>query len=121
MSNAPTPLAISQIESLANEGVPICAIARAFLVSASDIKELLDEACDRGALVEVPNFDWPPGTGRLKRMPAFAARMSPADFITALRETFSLTMLEAEFLKFLLNNNRADKTKLHAEIGRAHV
>jgi hypothetical protein len=112
--SALTTDAVHFIEGLANEGVPICAIARSFSKSAGEVKEVLDDARGRGVIVELPQFDWPPGTSRMRRLPAFMSKISPADFIMAVRDLFKLTVLEAEFVRVLVYNNRADKPKLHS-------
>lgn len=52
---------------LADEGVPLRAIARAVEVPSEDLRVQLHEACNDGRLVELPRDDWPPGFPRDER------------------------------------------------------
>ena len=45
---------------LADEGVPICAIARALKIPSDDVRETLQDALGEGVIVEYPREDWPP-------------------------------------------------------------
>jgi hypothetical protein len=53
--------------ALANEGVPLCAIARATRISSELLRERLRAAQTVGSLVELPRDDWPPGFPRDQR------------------------------------------------------
>jgi hypothetical protein len=52
---------------LADEGVPLRAIARAVQIPSSSLREQLHEAKSDGRLLELPCDDWPPGFPRDQR------------------------------------------------------
>jgi hypothetical protein len=54
--------------ALADEGVPIRAIACATKIPSADLRERLGDAKDIGDLVELPCDEWPPGYPRDKRI-----------------------------------------------------
>jgi hypothetical protein len=45
---------------LADEGVPLCAIARATQIPSDELREQLQAARERGQLLNLPAHDWPP-------------------------------------------------------------
>jgi hypothetical protein len=59
--------------SVADEGVPLRAIARVTRISSENLRERLQAAKDVGSLVELPRDDWPPGFPRDQR----ALQLSP--------------------------------------------
>lgn len=114
MANSLTSEQVSIATGLALEGVPLCAMSRAFGTTTQNIREVLDAAIGNGSIVEIPPYDWPPGTSRIRRLPSFLTKRDPEDFLMAIRDLFKLTSLEANFVRVLVTNNRADKIKLHA-------
>ena len=52
---------------LADQGVPLRAIARAVRMPSSDLREQLHEALSDGRLLELPCDDWPPGCPKDQR------------------------------------------------------
>lgn len=54
---------------LADEGIPVRAIARGLKIPSEDIREMLDEAVRVGDLLALPRDDWPPGLPREEREP----------------------------------------------------
>src|SRR3954465_15888923 len=52
---------------LADEGVPLRAIARATKIPSEELRTALEEARDDGRLIELPRDDWPPGFPRDQR------------------------------------------------------
>jgi hypothetical protein len=53
---------------LADEGVPLCAIARATQIPSDELREQLQVAHENGQLIELPRHDWPPHDARPRRM-----------------------------------------------------
>lgn len=114
MANSLTSEQAAIATGLALEGVPLCAMSRAFGRTTSDIREVLEGAVGSGSILEIPPYDWPPGTSRIRRLPTFLTKRDPEDFLMAVRDIFKLTALEANFVRVLVTNHRADKAKLHA-------
>jgi hypothetical protein len=52
---------------LADEGVPLCAIARATRIPSDELREQLQTAREAGRLIELPAHDWPPHDTRPRR------------------------------------------------------
>lgn len=109
----PTPIAIR----LADEGIPVRAIARATKIPSSDIYDVLRDALARGEIVELPKDDWPPGTRRAARS---VLSGTPLDDDTALAfacaRFFKTTRLEAAILAVLIKRTEVTKQQLHLVI-----
>jgi hypothetical protein len=92
---------------LADEGVPIAAIARAVKVSSSDLREQLTHAQQDGRLLELPRDDWPPGFPRDQRALQLSrlAIENRGALQVAVQETFGLTPSQARILLLLIQNS----------------
>ncbi|HVY56696.1 MAG TPA: helix-turn-helix domain-containing protein [Xanthobacteraceae bacterium] len=103
---------------LADEGVPVAAIARAIMRPADELRPVIANAVERGYLVAMPASDWPPGSRRDTRMPTVSAlRMGELGaFVGALQRTFALAAGEARFLALLVQRGEAARPSLHAAI-----
>ena len=89
---------------LADEGVPLRAIARAIQVPSDTLRDQLAQALDDGRLLELPHNDWPPGFPRDQRALQLS-RLIAADRETlarAVRALFRLTVTETALLLALL-------------------
>lgn len=89
---------------LADEGVPLRAIARATRIPSADIRDALYEAQRDGRLLELPRDDWPPGFPRDQRALQLSRLMAGnrrALFI-AVQQVFSLQMAEVPLLLTML-------------------
>jgi hypothetical protein len=53
---------------LADEGVPLAVIARATQIPSADLRKQLQEALERGRIIEMPRNDWPPYDTKPRRM-----------------------------------------------------
>jgi DNA-binding response OmpR family regulator len=102
---------------LADEGVPVRAIARATRTPSGDIYEILREALASGSIVEIPKDDWPPGSQRASRT-AFNGTPYESDEVLKLgcARVFKATKLEAAFLSVMLKRNEVTKAQLHIVI-----
>jgi hypothetical protein len=100
-------------ERAADEGIPVAAIARILATPFSAVEATLNTGIAVGAVLEMPRADWPPGSLKHKRLPAFMAVLSYADMMFLCRTKFRLTNLEAALVITLLRHERCDKTKLH--------
>jgi biotin operon repressor len=85
---------------LADEGVPLRAIARAVQVPSPQIYQSLVEARREGRLVSLPRDDWPPGCPRDQRALQLSrlAADNPLLLLQALRELFHLPPVPARLL-----------------------
>lgn len=87
---------------LAHEGVPIRAMARAFLRHVEPIRECVRSGLASGELSETPRDDWPPGARPEDRLPAGRRVISNADLSGILAHQFKLTSKEADVLTMLM-------------------
>jgi len=89
---------------LADEGVPVAAIARATRIPPSDLWQQFHEAWYDGKLVGLPRNDWPPNVRRGARTPEFAklADMTEERLVTALTKRFTISRTQARLLLALI-------------------
>jgi DNA-binding winged helix-turn-helix (wHTH) protein len=96
---------------LADEGVPLRAIARAVRLPADTVRRTLSIAKDEGRLLDLPREDWPPGFPRDPRAWQFS-RMLVEDrtsLLVATQQVFGLTRTVADLLLALLQNQNLSK------------
>ena len=102
---------------LADEGIPVRAIARASRVPSSDVYELLKGAVLQGAILELPRDDWPIGTKRNART---TFQGTPFELEEALKfacvRFFKASRMEAAILSQMLRRNEVTKQQLHTAI-----
>ncbi len=104
---------------LADEGLPIRAIARSLKVPSEDIRVMLHDAMAEGIIVEYPREDWPPGAKRNSFGPTldnFVA--SENDLRLACARYFGVTHQQAIVLSVLLKRPEVTKEQLHQAIER---
>lgn len=113
-SNIGTVVAEDTVIRLADEGIPVRAIARGTRLPSAEIYEILRDAIARGAIVEMPRDDWPIGSSRGQRA---AFNGTPLEDEAALQfacaRCFKATRLEAAILAVLLKRNEVTKQQLH--------
>jgi DNA-binding winged helix-turn-helix (wHTH) protein len=100
------------VANAANEGIPVCAIARIVSIPSADVYEVLNDLKAVGTIAEVPKADWPPGSRVADRAPLIPLP-SDDDLGFICKKTFKLTALEAGFLVVLLKHRQVQKTQLH--------
>jgi hypothetical protein len=116
------PLKVVSLEdtmvSLADEGVPVCAIARATHTPSEEIYELLEYAIEDGRLVELPRSDWPPGSLRRSRKQPGQSTLNLDDSTLglALAAVFKMTRLQVSVFLALLRRPQISKDQVHAAI-----
>jgi hypothetical protein len=96
---------------LADEGVPLRAIARATRIPSEDLRQQLIEARDDGRLVALPHDDWPPGFPRDQRSLQLS-RLAVKDkdvLMSNVRRIFCLTRNEAVILLALIQSEQLAK------------
>jgi DNA-binding response OmpR family regulator len=105
---------------LADEGVPLRAIARAVRMPSSDLREQLHEALYDGRLLELPCDDWPPGCPRDQRALQISrmVRENREALHLAAMQLFSLPPSGARVLVKLLETERTSREVLHVALSR---
>lgn len=104
---------------LADEGVPVRAIARATKVESEQVRDHLMDAVAAGMLLDLPRDDWTIGVPRNKRQPAGARPIVLDDSdLTVLNvvRTFKLTQQQAALFITLLKRREVTRAMLHSVI-----
>lgn len=108
------------IVRLADEGVPVKALARAFRRSSEDLYFILRDALEDGRIIALPAADWPVEGNRSMRVPTTAIRRPRAgqidDLVPQLAIAFGLTPQEARFVSVLLAFGQATKGTLFEHV-----
>jgi len=116
-ADPPDPAIIPIAIRLADEGIPVRAIARAVKVPSEDIYEALRDALASGAILEVPKDDWPIGSRRSDRTAFNGTPLEDEDNLkVACARLFRVTRLEAAIMVVLLKRSEATKAQLHLVI-----
>lgn len=119
---SPPPLKVVSLEdamvSLADEGVPLRAIARATHTPSDEVYEVLKGAMGAGYLVELPQSDWPPGSLRRSRKQPGTSLLNVGDHTLRLAcaAVFKMTRLQATVFVALLHRPEISKEQVHSAI-----
>lgn len=99
---------------LADEGVPLRAIARATSTPSDDLRQQLREAKERGCLIELPRDDWPPGFPRDQRALQLARLTTENHGAVHLviGQLFGLTATEVTLLLPLIQNQNVPRARI---------
>jgi hypothetical protein len=101
---------------LADEGVPVSAIARALRIGAGVIRQILANAVEAGMIAEISPMDWPVGQARDARTPAINTHVSSIvddKTIFACLKAFKVTKLQATALALLIRRKEVTKAMIH--------
>lgn len=99
---------------LADEGIPVRAIARCVHLPSDEIYEMLRTAISQGTIIEMPKDDWPPGTNRSQRSVFNGTPLEQEEAMkNACARFFHCSPLEAAILATLLRRDQATKAQLH--------
>jgi hypothetical protein len=97
---------------MADEGVPLGAIARVTRISSEILRERLRAAKDIGSLVELPREDWPPGFPRDQRalqLSRLAVRSRP-ELVIVTQRLFGLSPVGTGLFLDLLQRDYVNKS-----------
>ena len=99
---------------LADEGVPLRAIARATNTPSDQLRTKLREARDEGRLLDLPNEDWPPGFPRDQRALQLSRMVTqnPEAVTLAANHVFGLTATEVTLLMTLIQSPDVPKERI---------
>lgn len=102
---------------MADEGIPVRAIARTTRLSSDDIYEVLRSAIDRGIITQLPKDDWTAGTQRTDRNPFIGSGLEDEEVLkVACARRFKTTRLESSMLAVMLKRREVTKQQLHLVI-----
>ncbi len=104
---------------LADEGIPIYAIARSLKLAADDVREFIRTALDDGVIVDHPRDDWTPGSKRATRSPDIDGFFGNDEGLyRTCSKYFKTTRQQSLVLGLLLRRPEATKEHLHQAIER---
>lgn len=109
---------------MANEGLPVSAMARALAIAGYEVRECLDEALTLGKIIEMPINDWPPTAKKSDRIPNRPPpspqtwlRMVDDDMLSLYCvKVFQLTPLQGAVMSVLLRHKEVTKEMIHSVI-----
>lgn len=101
---------------LADEEVPLRAIARALRTPSDEVRDVLRDAVGNGRILRVPRDDWHPHPHGTLAPVAAVAKMEDEDIIRNCKRTFKVTGLQASILALLVRRNEVQKEVLHQRI-----
>lgn len=106
--------------NLADEGVPLKAIARATKTSSDIVRETLDAALESGELLQHPPDDWQPGSlrGNRAQMTGDYAAINERVAFTSCIRLFKVTRVQACLLDALIRRKEVTREMLHTLIER---
>lgn len=104
--------------ALADEGVPVRAIARSVKIPGEDVYDILKVAIGEGKLISLPKDDWPPSNHRSARYQAENTTLSHTDDILgmACAARFKLSRLQATVFLAMLRRPEISKHQIHLAI-----
>jgi hypothetical protein len=110
---------------LADEGVPLRAIARATRIPSSELREHLQTAQSEGRLIDLPQEDWPPGCSRERRAPELLRSLVVENrerLLMAVQMLFGAPPSEANLLLELLRGESVCKQRFATpDVVNVHV
>lgn len=102
---------------LADEGIPVRAIARAVHLPSDEVYDVLRLAIAQGTIVEMPKDDWPPGSNRSQRSVFNGTPLQEEEALkNACARFFHCSPLEAALLAHMLRRDQATKAQLHSVV-----
>lgn len=119
------PLKIISLEEaairLADEGVPVRAIARSTRMAGEELYDVLKQAVDDGKLIELPKDDWPPGSKRAGRNSSQSPLLNlPDDTLRlACTQVFGVTRIQSAVVVAILRRPELTKDQIHNVIEAA--
>ena len=113
-----TPASTGIVVRLADEGIPVRAIARGVQVPSENIRDVLHLAIDLGQIVGMPRDDWPVNVLRDNRIPDSLGKPKLDDekTIFTIARLFKVTKLQAALFAVLIKRTEVLKDTLHQVI-----
>lgn len=103
---------------LADEGVPVRAIARSLQHTPDAVREVIRSAMASGAIAYKPKEDWPPGAHRDSRAPTWVkdSQVLEQELVYSCVRLFKVTKLQGALLAAIINKTEVTKEMLHLVI-----
>lgn len=101
---------------LADEQVPVRAIARGTKLPADDVREAIHDAVATGRILRSPRDDWHPHAKGELPPATTAAQMDDGDLVTKCQRVYKVPPLAASFLALLMRRSEVPKEILHQRI-----
>lgn len=100
---------------LADEGIPVRAIARSLRQTPDAVREEIKTAIRTGTIAYQPKDDWPPGASRDTRNPAWVkdTAAQEQELVFSCVRLFKVTKLQGALLAVLVNRPEVTKTMMH--------
>lgn len=109
-----TPSSLAAVLKLADEGIPVRAIARAMAIPSCDIYDLLNDALIEGKLIELPKDDWPAGSSRAQRAIYAGTILENEETVKSLCvRMFKATKQQAAVIATMLKRPELTKDQIH--------
>lgn len=122
METSPQPILVAPSDvavRLADEGIPVYAIARSLKIPADLVREYIRAALDEGIIVDHPREDWPPGSKRGSRCPDIESFFGNDEGLyRTCSKYFKTTRQQSLVLGLLLRRPEVTKEQLHLAIER---
>lgn len=107
---------------LADEGLPVCAIARSLRTASDTIRDILKVALEDGVIFEYPREDWPPNTPRSRRSSMLAGILGDDERLRlACGRYFGTTKQQSLVLATLLKRSEVTKVQFHQVIEQHRI
>jgi DNA-binding winged helix-turn-helix (wHTH) protein len=103
---------------LADEGIPVAAIARSVGAPSADVRTVLHQAIIKSEILQMPREDWPLHTSRSERTTGANPRVSLSDptIVLQLMRAYSITGSEAQLLSVLMRRPEVLTEALHQSL-----
>lgn len=99
---------------LADEGIPVRAIARSIRMPSEDLYDILRTAIELGKIVELPKDDWPVGSARAQRACIAGTILENDETLAfACSRFFKSTRQQSAVLAVMLKRNEITKAQIH--------
>lgn len=108
------PAVLAAVLKLADEGIPVRAIARAMAIPSSDLYDILNFALEEGKILELPKDDWPIGSSRAQRAIYAGTILENEETVKSLCiRLFKVTRQQAAVLAVMLKRAEMTKAQIH--------
>jgi chaperonin GroEL (HSP60 family) len=99
---------------LADEGIPVRAIARGLNIASSDLYNILNSALIEGKILELPKDDWPAGSSRAQRAVFAGTILENEETVKSLCvRLFKATRQQAAVIAVMLKRIEMTKAQIH--------
>jgi len=108
------PLDRARAVRLADEGIPVRAIARGLKVPSDTLYDALREALEEGRICELPRDDWPPGSARSQRAIYAGTILENEDQLQMIcARVFKTTKQQSAVVAVLIKRREITKAQVH--------